>query len=227
MADIVLVHGTTQSADGYAALGARLQERGHRPWALQVPKGGASTSREYAEALAAQLPPGVQHPVVVAHSAAGLLLPALARRLDALHQVWMAAAVADYAGGRSFLSEFQQDPHSVVSPEWVDVDPTTDPVLATYFLFHDADLSTLRAGLATLASCDLSAVYAEMPSVDPTRVPSTYLLPTGDRTLRPEWMARVARERLHVEPTPIRGGHSPFVASPNLVADQIVAGFST
>ena len=82
-------------------------------------------------------------PIVVAHSAAGLLLPALARMLNAAHQVWLAAAVADYAGRRSLLAEIQQDPLDVMNPEWLGIDPTGDPVLATYFLFHDADLATL------------------------------------------------------------------------------------
>lgn len=55
--------------------------------------------------------------VVVAHSAAGLLLPALARHLDARHQVWLAAAVADHAGRRSLLAEIREDPFAVLNPE--------------------------------------------------------------------------------------------------------------
>lgn len=70
---------------------------------------------------------------MVAHSAAGLLLPTLARRLDARHQVWLAAAVADYRGQRSLFEELRHDPRSVFQAEWLGIDPTTDPVLATYF----------------------------------------------------------------------------------------------
>lgn len=79
--------------------------------------------------------------MVLAHSAAGLLLPALARHLDAVHQIWLAAAVADYPGRRSLLVELQTDPEAMFNPEWLGIDPTSDPVLATYFLFHDADLT--------------------------------------------------------------------------------------
>ncbi|MHB8295677.1 MAG: hypothetical protein ACYDH5_13850 [Acidimicrobiales bacterium] len=57
MPGIVLVHGTTQSSAGYASL------------------------------LATQVADDVHRPVVAAHSASGLLLPALARRIDASHQV--------------------------------------------------------------------------------------------------------------------------------------------
>ncbi|GLZ50353.1 hypothetical protein Acsp06_65380 [Actinomycetospora sp. NBRC 106375] len=165
--------------------------------------------------------------MVAAHSAAGLLLPALSERLDAAHQVWLAAAVADHAGGRSFADEVAADPLAVLTPEWAGLDPTTDPVLATYFLFHDADLATLRAALSTVTACDLSTVYREVPVIDPAARPSTYLLPTGDRALRTQWMTHVARERLHVEPTPLEGGHNLYTARPEPVADAIAHAADT
>jgi hypothetical protein len=214
--DVVLVHGTTQSAAGFGPLVEALRRRGHRPVTVDVPTGAAATAAEYAALLAAQTPADLDHPVVVAHSAAGLLLPALARRLDARHQVWLAAAVADYSGGRSLLA--------MVNPEWLGVDPASDPVLAAYFLFHDADLAALRAALPTVAFCDLSAVYAEIPTEDPARVSSTCLLPTGDRTLSPAWMTRVARERLRVEPTEIpHAAHNFYAAQPEHTADLIAS----
>jgi hypothetical protein len=121
------------------------------------------------------------------------------------------------------VEEVQADPLAVVHSDWVGVDPSTDPVLATYFLFHDADLAALRAALPTVAGCDLADVYAEIPDIDPAALPSTYLLPTDDHTLLPSWMARVARERLGVEPVELAGGHNPYVAAPGRVADLVVA----
>jgi hypothetical protein len=221
VADIVLVHGTTQTAAGFAPLVAELRDRGHRALTVDVPSAAASTAEAYAGLLAAQLPADLDRPVVVAHSAAGLLLPSLARRLNARHQVWLAAAVGDYAGQRGFLTEVRQDPTAVVHEEWLGADPTGDPVLATYFLFHDANLAALRQALPTVSLCDLSAVYAEIPTVDPAAVPSTYVLPTGDRTLTPAWMAKVARERLHVEPVEIPGSHNFYAASPDTAAALI------
>ena len=159
--------------------------------------------------------------MVLAHSAAGLLLPALAERLDAAHQVWLAAFVADHAGGRSLLDEVRDDPSALFHDGWVGADPTTDPVLATCFLFHDADLPTLRWALSTVAPCDLSGVYAERPRLDPGARPSTYLLPVDDRTLTAAAMGRMARERLRVEPAEVPGGHNCFVAHPAAVADAV------
>src|SRR5690348_16811586 len=91
VADIVLVPGTTQSSAGYAALAASLRRLGHRPLCVDLPVTPLDTATEYAEQLARQLPHGLHDVVVVAHSAAGLLLPALAMRLHAVRQVWLAA----------------------------------------------------------------------------------------------------------------------------------------
>lgn len=222
MADVVLVHGTTQSSSGFRRLINSLDRRGHRAVAVDVPSGAASTSEGYARLLAAQIPAGFDRPLLVAHSAAGLLMPALARELNAAHQVWLAAAVADYVGRRSLLAEIQQGPLDVLNTEWAGIDPTSDPVLATYFLFHDANLATLKEALLTVSACDLSAVYAETPTEDPARISSTYVLPTGDRTLSTTWMRRVARQRLHSEPIEIvAAAHNFYVARPDDVADII------
>ncbi|TCP54240.1 alpha/beta hydrolase family protein [Tamaricihabitans halophyticus] len=221
--DIVLVHGTTQSAAGFEPLVAALAARGRRACTVDIPSAGANSAAEYAELLAAQLPADLDSPVVAAHSAAGLVLPATAKRLAARHQVWLAAAVADFAGGRSLLDELRQDPTAMFHAEWLGVDPTSDPVLATYFLFHDADLATLRAALSTVAGCDLSTVYAEAPTIDPARLPSTYLLPTADRTLTKEWMARAAAERLGTAPIEVSGGHNFYFADPEGTAERLCA----
>lgn len=222
MTDVVLVHGTTQSATGFRELVSALEDLGHRAVAVDVPGGTASTSTGYARLLGKQVPSDIHRPTVVAHSAAGLLLPALARHLDAVHQVWLAAAVADYTGGRSLLTEVQENPQAVFNPEWIGVDPSQDPVLATYFLFHDADLTTLQSALATVSTCDLSAVYAETPVEDPARLPSTYVLPTDDRTLRVDWMRRVCRERLRGELIAVSGAHNFYASNPKETAAIIV-----
>jgi hypothetical protein len=66
------------------------------------------------------------------------------------------------------------------------------------------------------------AVYEEqVASTDLPR--STFVLPTLDRTLRPEWMAHTARDRRGVKPVMIEAGHCPHVSVPGRVADIIVA----
>lgn len=221
MSDVVLVHGTTQTARAFDRLVGALARQGHRALTVDVPSGLSAQSGEYADLLAAQLPTDLHRPVVLGHSGAGLLLPALAERLDAAHQVYVAAAVADFAGGRSFLEEVGDDQTPVFTPEWVGVDPTADRAVATYFLFHDCDLAGLREALTSVGPCDLSAVLAETPVIDPAARPATYVLPAHDRTLSGAWMQRAARDRLGVEPRGLAGGHSLFFASAEAVAKVV------
>ena len=94
-------------------------------------------------------------------------------------------------------------------------------MLASYFLFHDADLAALRAALPTVASCDLTALYRETPTEDPARLPSTYLLPADDRVLTRTATERMARECLGVEPVLVPGGHNCYAAHPGEVAQVI------
>lgn len=224
VSDVVLIHGSTQSPSGFDGLASALRSRGHRVLLADLPTDEPTwTATRFAEVVAGQHLRHVDAPIVVAHSASGLLLPSIGSALGARHQVWMAAAVPDFVGRRSLMEELGSEPTKVFNPEWVGVDPTADPVLATYLLFHDCRLAGLQAALPTLRPCDLRGAYTETPPADPTQVPGTYLLPTGDRALQPRWMRTVARDRLGVEPVELPGGHNLYCAAPDMVADAIHA----
>jgi len=161
----------------------------------------------------------LSEPVVVAQSAGGLLLPAIATAVGATHAVWLAALVPDVGRGRAAAEEIQADKDTMFGPEW----PSWTSALAgapadtAYFLFHDCDLETLRWGLATLRYFNLGAVYRETPTRHELP-PSTYVLPRQDRTLTPRWMRKAAQERLGVEPTEVDGGYCPHASRPDQIA---------
>jgi len=101
-------------------------------------------------------------------------------------QVWLAAAVPDVSRGRSFIDEVRADPGAITNTEWLGQNPVGDRVLATYFLFHDCDLATVQWALTTLRLFAPQAVYHEVPGLDSwPPLPSTYILPSDDRTLLP------------------------------------------
>ena len=190
VADLVLIHGSTQSPAKFGPLVAALADRGHRaftPWIRGEPTASAV---EHAEVPAAQLPADLVAPVVLAHSAAGLLLPAVARGLDAVHQIWLAAAVADYPNRRSLLTELQADPQAIVNPEWLDVDPTTDPVVATYF---SCSMMPARPRCATVwqpctsPTCPVSMLRFSPPTRPGSRAVQRYRsAPPNGQPARPE-----------------------------------------
>lgn len=219
--DFVFLHGTAQGPGGWQRLTNVLEARGHRTIAVDFPVDRPDmAARDYAAYAAGQVT-DMAAPIVVAHSGAGLLLPAAAERLQASHLVWVAAAVPDFAGGASFTEQITRDPELVAGDEWREYGRLSveDPVVAAYFGFHDCDLVTLRWAVSTMRLFYPAAVYAEAPPADPPTAPSTYVLARHDRTLRPEWLREIARERLGVEPVEVDGGHFPHVSRPTELAD--------
>ncbi|ANZ42315.1 hypothetical protein BBK82_46765 [Lentzea guizhouensis] len=51
---------------------------------------------------------------------------------------------------------------------------------------------------------------------------STVVVPRQDRTIRPEWMRRTARERLGVTPVEIDGEHCPHIPRAQELAEIIL-----
>lgn len=79
--DFVLLHGTTQSPAGWDRLVAALRRRGHGSIVIDLPVDQPDLSAtDYARFVADRV--DVERPVVVGHSGAGLLIPAVASTLD-------------------------------------------------------------------------------------------------------------------------------------------------
>lgn len=168
---------------------------------------------KYANVAAEQVRGGVTD-VVVAHSGAGLFMPAIVSALSARAQLYVAALVPD--GFRRFLDELAQDSSAVVHDDWVGVDPTIDHAAAHHFLFHDCDVGVGDWALTTLRRFVPTAVYGEV--VQPVDVPATVVVPSADRTLRPSWMFAAGRDRPGVEPIVLDAGHCLHVSRPDDLA---------
>jgi pimeloyl-ACP methyl ester carboxylesterase len=222
MTEFVLVHGTTQSPAGWDRLTGELRGRGHGATAIDLPGDEPEwTPADYARHAAAQAGKG---PVVVAHSGAGVLLPAIAGTVSAVTAVWLAAYVPDLAGGASMLDDIKTQRDTMFHPDWLGVDPTSDPQLALRFLFHDCDPQTQQWALGTLRLFSPGpAVYQHSPAALPDGISRAAIVPAADRTLRPEWMRQAARQRLGIEPTPIDTGHCPHVSQPGKLADILAS----
>ncbi|RSN18161.1 alpha/beta hydrolase [Streptomyces sp. WAC 05977] len=205
--DFVLVHGTTQSPASWDRVVKLLTAAGHRAIAVDLLTPVELPVEGYAQHVREQY--GGGRPVVVAHSGSGVLLPAVAEALDARALVWVAAYIPDFDGGRSLRDEARD----VLQPDWIGVDPAADPAKASEFLFHDCDPETERRALDSVRLFN-PAVLAGHPAGAAPEIPSTVIVPTRDRTLKPEWMRRAARERLGVTAIEIDAGHCPHISRP-------------
>jgi hypothetical protein len=96
------------SPRGYDRLAAALRERGHRTVAADLPVDRPEwTVADYA-AVAREQADGFTEPVLVVHSAAGVVAPAIAAAVGARHVAWLGAVIPD--PGRSVLDELAADP---------------------------------------------------------------------------------------------------------------------
>ena len=211
----LLVHGTTQSPDGWRLLTDELVAFGHSAVTTDLARFGERMSAtEYGQAVAEELS-GPKVDVVVAHSGAGLVLPAIATATDATMQVYLAAFVPN--GCRSLMDELNDDPTHIFNADWIGVDPTIDLDAARRFLFHDCSPEVTDWALTTLRLFVPVSVYSEQVPLAPA-IPAISIVPDSDRTARTEWMIDASRERLGIEPTIVPGGHCPHVSRPRQVA---------
>jgi hypothetical protein len=218
--DFILIHSTGQGPDGWRRIVRELEQQGHRAHAIDLPTDQPELlAADYAEIIRRQVD-GVRDPFIIAHSGSGPLLPAAARALQAAHQVWLAAWVPDPAA--TFAEEVALRAEAAFNPEWIGKDATNDADVATRFVYHDCEAETLDWALTTRRLFLPRAVYDE--KIDPDNsIPSTYIVATEDRTIRPDWQRRMARERLGVEPIEIATGHCPNVSQPELLVTMLIA----
>ena len=117
------------------------------------------------------------------------------------------------------MDELAADP-GMFGAEWHDWagDLAGAPAETAYFLFHDCDLGTLRWALSTTRLWPVRSLFEAPGAALADLPPSTVVVPTEDRTLTPDWMRRVARDRLKTDPVCVPGGHCPHVSRPEQVA---------
>ena len=216
---VCLIHGSTQSPRGWDLLVHELMA-----WKIEVvavdlpvdrPQEGAAF---FAREVARQMPKG-DPPVVIAHSAAGLILPVVATEMKVAGLVYLAAVIPE--PGTPFLDLVKRNP-SMFQPGWVGTDPTKDPALARKFLFHDCDERTFKWALTTIRLWAAPGVMREpCPLLNMPKVPVSYISATADRAINPQWWERVAVQKLGVKPIRIDSGHAPYVSHPREIARLI------
>jgi Alpha/beta hydrolase family len=214
----VLIHSTGHGAAGWDRLVHALAERGSSAHAVELPNDPELRSSDFAELVRRDVGAATP-PIVLAHSGSGPLLPAAARALDARHQVWLAAWVPD--PDASFVEDVNAHIDAAFDPAWLGVDPIEDDAVATTFLYHDCDEATLEWALSTRRLFVPRAVYDERISLA-SEIPSTYIVASRDRTIRPDWQRRMAHERLRVAPIEIPTGHCPNVSRPERLAEILL-----
>jgi pimeloyl-ACP methyl ester carboxylesterase len=218
MSDFVLIHSTGEAPACWQRLSTALALHGHRTHLVDLPVDRPDLlAEDYANIMDEQVG-HIDDPIVLAHSGSGTLLPAASVALKARHRVWLAAWVPN--SHASFMEEVHASPTEIFNPDWIGKDSTNDSNVAINFLYHDCDQATIDWALTTRRLFLPLAVYNQRIPLDHD-IPSSYIVASKDRTIRPDWQRRTARERLRIEPLEIATGHLPHVSAPERLAELL------
>ncbi|HEV2719053.1 MAG TPA: alpha/beta hydrolase [Thermoanaerobaculia bacterium] len=212
MRSFTLIHGSAQNASGWARLAPLLRGDVRIP---ELPKNELAFSlRDYAALVG-------DCDVAVAHSFSGSLLPLIECNV----RVFLGALIPEPR--RSVRDQLMADP-TMLPPEWIATGarwrnhPEEREALARQWLFHDCDEATLPWAYTTVDALDTSRLAVEPAPFDawPSTGRDVVIVPTGDRTISPDWMRRRARE-IGAEVWEVEAGHCPHVSRPDWLASKL------
>jgi pimeloyl-ACP methyl ester carboxylesterase len=217
-----LVHGSAQNASGWDLLIPELEQLGHECVRMNLPANEPeSSAARYADLIAEAIPAGRADAIVVGHSASGLFLPLVPERRRVRRLVFLAAVVPQI--GQSLYDQISADT-SMFNPDWRGKNPLEDKQAAREFLFHDCPPEMADRAIGTLSLLFArQAIFETCPLVAWPAVPCSYIVCQDDRTIRPDWSRRVARERFGVAAIELPGGHCPFISRPKELAAVLSA----
>ncbi|MFH5823883.1 alpha/beta hydrolase [Georgenia sp. AZ-5] len=230
MTTFVVVHGAGGSAWEWHLVAAELASRGHRAITVDLPcEDPAAGLAEYAAAVvgavrAAPPVPATDGVVVVAHSLGGFTAPLVCETLAADGLVLVAALVprpGETAGEWWETSGYEAAARERARREGVDARMDDDDALVATFMH---DVAPPLAAEALRRGRDQAA----RPMSDPwppaawPDVPTAYLVLEDDRFFPPDFLRRMARERLGLEPDAMPGSHAAYLSRPGELADRLV-----
>lgn len=227
--EFVLVHGMSHGAWAWEPLVRRLQDRGHRAVAVDLPGHGRRAHERrrasigaYARAAAdATIQAGLARAIVVGHSMAGAVLPKIAELVPArvAHLVYLAAVVIP--SGESLIGAHMAPPMRALMRGFARAGDGAVQYPAA--MEWARWLNDLPAGdervTEALTRMTPQPLRPWLERIDTSaferlRVPRTYVRCLDDRAVTPERGARYAA-RLGVTPIDMDCAHEPMLSAPD------------
>jgi pimeloyl-ACP methyl ester carboxylesterase len=216
MATYVLIHGGGGSAWEWQLVAAELRERGHDVVAVDLPVEDESAGwSEYADTVVHAVGDRTDL-VVVAHSLGGFTGPLVCDRVPVDLLVLVAGMIP--SPGETGMEWWANTGYEQAAREQ---DGHDDDPIAIFL--HDVPPGLAAEALAKARDQAGTPMLEPWPLEAWPDVPTRYLLCRDDRMFPAEWMRRVVRERLGIDPDEIDGGHAPYLSRPKELADRLEA----
>jgi pimeloyl-ACP methyl ester carboxylesterase len=224
----VLIHGAWHGAWCWERLEAALAQRGHRSVAVDLPsEDPASTFATYADAVLAAVPTGTDADdlVVVGHSLGAMVVPLVAAAHPGATSVFLCGVIPNVLGASEATPPMEQPgafdavvTHADGSTSWPDL------VSATTTFYSDCTDTDAEWAFARLRHHHHGRLWPgpyPLPTAPPGR--RVAIAATDDPAVTIVYSRAMCGSRLGVVPVEIPGGHSPFLAQPDALADLLVA----
>jgi pimeloyl-ACP methyl ester carboxylesterase len=208
MSTYVLIHGAGSDAWYWHLVEPRLRARGHDVVAVDLPCDDDSAGfAEYADVVVDDVG-DLEDVVLVAQSLGGFTAPLVCDRLDVRLIVLVAAMVPR--------------PGESAGEWWADTghefpDPFDPEVVFT----HDLPPELAAASAEHVRAQSGTPFEQPWPLDAWPDVPTRFLLCRDDRFFPPDFLRRVVRERLGIEPDEMSGGHLPALGHPDELVDRL------
>ena len=231
MATFAVVHGAGGSAWEWHLVAAELTARGHDVVAVDLPCEDEDAGlAEYAATVADAVeehrraaPAAGSGVVVVAHSLGGFTAPLLCDLLPVDRLVLVAGMVplpGETAGEWWETSGYKAAARERAEREGVAVTMDDDAGLVATFL-HDLDPRLAAEALRRSRDQAGRPMDEPWPLAAWPDMPTSYLIFADDRLFPPEFLRRMVRERLGIEPDEMPGSHAAYLSRPAELAGRL------
>lgn len=210
----VLIHGAGDAAWYWHLVAAELNKRGRATVAVDLPCEDESARwSDYADAVLEAVGER-SRVVVVAQSMGGYTGPLVCARKPADLLVLVAAMIP--RPGETANEYWENTRHAEAARGAMPDDPIE-------LFYHDVPRALAKKALRH-GRRQADAIGDEPWPLEawPT-VPVRFLLCRDDRVFPADWLRNVVRDRLHIEPDEIEGGHCPALARPKELVDRLEA----
>lgn len=224
MTTFALVHGAWHGQWCWKPLGEKLEARGHRVVAVDLPCEDVSAGcAEYAGVVVRSLEAVDEDVVVVGHSLAGLTIPLVALARPVRRLVYLCALLPE--PGRTLIDQ------DSVFVEGFGSGLRRDELDRSYWPRENAAEGMYPDCSPELAAWAVPQLrrQARKPNVETTPLESwpdverVYVLGRRDHIVDLDWSRRAACDRLGVAPVELDAGHSPLLMCPRELADLLTS----
>ena len=214
MATFVLIHGAGDGAWYWHLVEAELRRRGHDVVAVDLPSDDDSAGlQRYADTVV-DAAGDRRDLIVVAQSFGGFTAPLVCDRLPVDLLVFVAGMIP--SPGERPGEWWEKTGYTQIEPAEPD-----DDVIATFM--HDVPPALAAEALKRGRDQSGTPMEEPWPLDEWPDVPTKVLLCIHDRFFPPEFMRRVARERLGITPDEIDGSHCVALSRPRELAERLEA----